>query len=53
MENNDEVRLSLPKNLYDKIEEDAVKLHIELNLTIPVKPMDVAGKLGFIVRKFS
>lgn len=53
MENNEDARPSLPKILYDKIEEDVVKLHIGLNLTIPVKPMEVASKLGFIVRKFS
>ena len=35
---NDEVRPELPKKLYDRIEEDVVKLHIELELSIPVRP---------------
>lgn len=50
---NDEVRPELPKKLYDRIEEDVVKLHIELELSIPVRPSDIARCLGFIVRKFS
>ncbi len=44
---------ALPKKLYDQIEEDVVKLHIELELSIPVKPCEVAKRLGFIVHKFS
>ena len=44
---------ALPKKLYDQIEEDVVKLHIELELSIPVKPSEVAKRLGFIVHKFS
>lgn len=44
---------SLPKALYNRIEEDVVKLHIELNLDLPVDPYRVAGRLGFIIRRFS
>ena len=44
---------SLPKSLYDRIEEDVVKLHIELDLDLPVDPYLVARRLGFIVRRFS
>ena len=43
----------MPKKLYDRIEEDVVKLHIELELSIPIRPSDIARRLGFIVRKFS
>ncbi len=52
MEKHD-IRVTLPKKLYDQIEEDVVKLHIELGLSIPVKANKVAKRLGFIVRKFS
>lgn len=44
---------ALPKSLYDRIEEDVVKLHIELDLALPVDPYLVAERLGFIVRRFS
>ena len=37
---------ALPKKLYDQIEKDVVKLHIELELSIPVKPSEVAKKIG-------
>lgn len=50
---NDVVRPELPKKLYDRIEEDVAKLHIDLELSIPVKPSDIARRLGFIVRGFS
>ena len=52
MERND-IKPSLPKKVYDKIEEEVVKLHIELKLTIPVKPNDVARLLGYVVRYYS
>ncbi len=52
MEKHDK-KPALPKKLYDQIEEDVVKLHIELKLSIPVKPSEVAKRLGFIVHKFS
>lgn len=52
MEKHD-IRPALPKKLYDQIEEDVVKLHIELELSIPIKPSEVAKKLGYIVHKFS
>lgn len=44
---------SLPKSLYERIEEDAVNLHVELDLELPVDPYLVAKRLGFIVRRFS
>ena len=44
---------ALPKSLYDRIEEDVVKLHIDLDLELPVDPHIVAERLGFIVRRFS
>lgn len=50
---NEESRIILPKMIYDRIEEDVVKLHIELGLSIPVKPMDVAKRLGYIVKRIS
>ncbi|SCY23305.1 protein of unknown function [Lachnospiraceae bacterium XPB1003] len=50
---SDEVRLELPRKLYDRIEEDVVKMHIELELSIPLKPSDIAKRLGFLVRRFS
>ena len=37
MEKHDN-RPALPKKLYDQIEEDVVKLHIELELSVPVNP---------------
>ena len=49
----DEVRQELPKKLYDRIEEDVVKLHIDLELSIPVKPSEIAERLGYIVKRFS
>ncbi len=52
MEKN-EVKPALPKKLYNRIEEDVVKLHIELGLTIPVKPNDVARLSGYVVRYYS
>ena len=48
-----DIRPSLPKKLYDRIEEDVVKLHVELELSIPVKPSEVAKRLGYIVHKYS
>ena len=46
-------RPKLPKKLYDQIEQDVVRLHIELKLSIPINPYYVAMKLGYIVRKYS
>lgn len=48
-----DLRPELPKSLYEKIEEDVVQLHIELELSIPVKPSDVAARLGYIVKRLS
>ena len=50
---NEEFKPVLPKSLYDRIEEDVVNLHIELELEIPVDPHKVVKALGFIVRRFS
>ena len=47
------LRPALPKSLYDRIEADVVKLHIDLDLVLPVDPYLVAKRLGFIVRRFS
>lgn len=52
MERRD-IKPILSANLYKRIEEDVVKLHIELQLSIPVKPAEVAERLGYIVRTFS
>jgi len=48
-----EIKPSLPKKLYDKIEEDVAKLHIELELSIPITPNVVARLLGYVVRFYS
>ena len=32
------LRPALPKSLYDRIEADVVKLHIDLDLVLPVDP---------------
>lgn len=50
---SDVLKPALPKSLYDRIEEDVVKLHIELELELPVNPHIVAKRLGFVVRRFS
>ena len=47
------MRPTLPKSLYNRIEEDVVKLHIDLGLCIPVRPLEVAERLGYIVKRFS
>ncbi len=52
MENSD-FRPCLPKKLYDQIEEDVVKLYLELELSVPIKPSRVAERLGYIVKKYS
>lgn len=53
MERYDKRSIKLPKSLYDRIENDVVALYIELGLTVPIKPEEVAKRLGFVVRKMS
>lgn len=53
MEKYDKKNIKLPKALYDRIENDVVNLYIELGLTVPIKPEEIAKRLGFIVRKMS
>ncbi|MCR5662747.1 MAG: ImmA/IrrE family metallo-endopeptidase [bacterium] len=50
---NDKLKLLLPSLIYNKIEEEIVNLHIDLELSIPVNPYKVANSLNFIVRPFS
>lgn len=50
---NDLLRPILPKQLYDKIEEDVVNLYLDLKLTVPIRPYDIANQLHFIVKHFS
>ncbi len=50
---NDLLRPILPKQLYDKIEEDVVNLYLDLKLTVPTRPYDIANQLHFIVKHFS
>ena len=38
---------TLPKKLYDMIEEDVTNLHIDLGLSIPIVPKDIAHALGY------
>ncbi len=52
MENNLS-KIILPKILYDKIEEDVVRLHIETGLTIPVDPYKSVKKLDYLIHRFS
>lgn len=47
------LRPALPKSLYNRIEEDVVKLHINLKLGLPVNPHIVAERLGLIIHRFS
>lgn len=44
---NEITKPSLPKKVYDKIEENVVDLYIELELTIPINPIDIAKRLGY------
>ncbi len=53
MEKYDKKNIKLPKALYDRIENDVVNLYIELGLTVPIKPEEIAKRLGFIARKMS
>ena len=53
MEKYDVKDVKIPASLYCRIEEDVTKLHIELGLSIPVKPKEVAEKLGYVVHYFS
>ena len=53
MEKYDVKNVKIPSVIYQKIEEDVTKLHIELGLSIPVKPKIVAEKLGYDVHYFS
>lgn len=53
MERYDKRSIKLPKTLYDRIENDVVALYIEFGLTVPIKPEEVAKRLGFVVRKMS
>lgn len=41
---NEITKPSLPKKVYDKIEENVVDLYIELELTIPINPIDIAKR---------
>lgn len=50
---NDKLKLLLPASMFQKIEEDVVNLHVNLELNIPVNPCKVASSLNFIVRPFS
>ena len=50
---SDEVMITLPPKLYEQIEEDVSKLHIDLELSIPINPIDIAHRLGFIVKYYS
>lgn len=53
MEKYDVKNVKIPSFLYQNIEEDVTKLHIELELSIPVKPKIVAEKLGYDVHYLS
>lgn len=44
---NEITKPSLPKKVYDKIEENVVDLYIELGLTIPINHIDSAKRLGY------
>lgn len=50
---NDVLRPRLTSGMYEKIEKDVVKLYKELNLSIPIDPMEIAKKLGYIVKSIS
>ena len=47
------IRIQLPKKLYNKIEADVTELYIMLDLVPPLKPGEIARKLGFVVHKLS
>ena len=50
---NDALRPILPKKMYDRIEEDIVNLYLDLGLTVPIRPYEIANQLHFIVKHFS
>jgi Zn-dependent peptidase ImmA (M78 family) len=50
MENS---RPKISKDIYKKIEKDVTSLYIKLNLRIPLKPFEIADKLGYIVFRLS
>lgn len=47
------IRIQLPKKLYNKIEADVTELYIMLDLVPPLKSGEIARKLGFVVHKLS
>ena len=53
MERYDKSKIKIPKSLYAKIENDVVNLYLELELTVPIDPEDIAKRLGCIIRKMS
>ena len=53
MERYDKNSIKLPKKLYDQIENDVVNLYLELELTVPIDPKEIATRLGYVVRKMS
>lgn len=47
---NDVLRPRLTPGMYEKIEKDVVKLYKEMDLSIPIEPLEIANRLGFIVK---
>ena len=50
---NSNNRLVIPPKRYEQIEKEVVKLFLELGLSIPIKPKEVAQSLGYVVRTYS
>ncbi len=48
-----DLKLIIPPKRYAQIEETVVKLHIDLELSIPVNPRDVAKRLGYVIKMLS
>ena len=46
-------RPKIPKKLYRKIEDDVTNLYIELGLTVPIDPFEIAQRLGYVVIRLS
>lgn len=53
MERYDKRNIRIPKSLYSQIENDVVNLYVELELTVPINPEDIARRLGYIVKRIS
>lgn len=46
-------RPRIHNKLYRMMEADITKLYIELELTVPIDPFDVAARLGYVVKRLS